>query len=43
MGAKQLDENVVNEQLGIADTFHALRILRSELSVREAVWGASMN
>lgn len=37
-GAKQLDENVVNEQQEIADTFHALGILRSEISVRKAVW-----
>jgi sulfonate transport system substrate-binding protein len=37
-GAKPLDENVINGQQKIANMFHALGILHSEISVRQAVW-----
>ncbi|MBP2231939.1 aliphatic sulfonates family ABC transporter substrate-binding protein [Azospirillum agricola] len=37
-GAKPLDDRVVRRQQGVADSFHALGLLRSSISVREAVW-----
>lgn len=37
-GAKAIDEGIIREQQEIADTFHALGILRSSISVREAAW-----
>jgi ABC-type nitrate/sulfonate/bicarbonate transport system substrate-binding protein len=37
-GAKPIDEDVVNEQQEIADTFHSLGLLSSEISVRRAIW-----
>ncbi len=37
-GAKPLDDRTVRQQQGVADSFHALGMLRSSISVREAVW-----
>ncbi|CAO3424733.1 aliphatic sulfonate ABC transporter substrate-binding protein [Azospirillum doebereinerae] len=37
-GAKPLDDRTVRQQQGVADSFHASGLLRSSISVREAVW-----
>lgn len=37
-GAKPLDDRTVRQQQGVADSFHALGMLRSSISVRDAVW-----
>lgn len=40
-GAKPLDDRAVNQQQAVADSFHALGLLRSSISVREAVWAGA--
>ncbi|MBP2305838.1 aliphatic sulfonate ABC transporter substrate-binding protein [Azospirillum melinis] len=40
-GAKPLDDRAVRRQQAVADSFHASGLLKSSISVREAVWSGA--
>nr|WP_282189264.1 sulfonate ABC transporter substrate-binding protein [Azospirillum endophyticum] len=40
-GAKPLDDRAVRRQQAVADSFHASGLLKSSISVREAVWSGN--